>query len=161
MAAHTNKRRGMIKGQPVRFIHGHNRVRKGISEADYRVEDRGFSTPCWIWIHYTNGHGYGKVGIGGRVRLAHAAMYEQEVGPITNGSECDHLCRVPPCIRPSHIELVRHRENVRRGRAQKLSYEDVLAIRADDRSSYVVAREFGISHGYAWAIQAGRVRVSD
>lgn len=161
LATVTDRRRGHVRGQHLMFVHGHNRTRQGITTADYVVDDRGHQTPCWIWNRYISPQGYGKVGHRGKVRLAHIVMYEQEVGPIPSGSECDHLCREPACINPAHIEPVGHRENVRRGRAQKLTWEQVCAIREDDRSSYAVARDYGISHSYAWKIQTGQVRVSD
>lgn len=157
----THLGRGLVRGQPLRFIHGHNRTRLNITGADYRIESRGFVTSCWVWSHYTSPQGYGKVGIRGKVRLAHIVMYEQEIGPVPRGSELDHLCRVSACIRPDHLEPVGHRENVMRGRARKLTYEQILAIRADGRSSYAVARDFGISHSYAWELQTGRRRSTD
>jgi hypothetical protein len=38
------------------------------------------------------------------------------VGPIPDGFEVDHLCRVTPCVNPAHLEPVTHRENVHRGK---------------------------------------------
>ncbi len=157
----TRRKYGQVRGHPIRFVRGHNRTRMSITSDDYTVEDRGHETPCWIWDHHLSPLGYGKVAYRGKVIFAHRRMYEQEVGPISNGEECDHLCRQPSCIRPSHIELVGHRENVRRGRAQKLTWEVVCAIRAHEGSSYTAAREFGISPAYAWQIRSGKVRVLD
>lgn len=45
---------------------------------------------------------------------AYHYSYEQENGPIPAGLEIDHLCRVPTCVRPSHLEAVTHAENMRR-----------------------------------------------
>lgn len=49
------------------------------------------------------------------MRSVHTVAYELLVGPIPKGLEPDHLCRVRACVRPSHIEPVTPRENVRRG----------------------------------------------
>lgn len=46
---------------------------------------------------------------------AHRWLWEQEHGPIPDGMEIDHLCRNRACVRASHMELVTHLENVRRG----------------------------------------------
>jgi hypothetical protein len=43
--------------------------------------------------------------------------YEMLVGPVPDGLELDHLCRVPACVNPDHLEPVTHIENVRRGRS--------------------------------------------
>jgi hypothetical protein len=111
----TESRRGQVRGRPLRFIHGHNRRRRAITEADYSIEDRGYGSACWTWRHRLNREGYGRVTRKGKVMLAHVAMYEQELGPVPAERELDHLCRVPACVNPDHLEPVTHAENVRRG----------------------------------------------
>lgn len=46
---------------------------------------------------------------------AHRWAYERYVGPIPEGLELDHLCRVTLCVNPAHLEPVTHAENMRRG----------------------------------------------
>lgn len=36
------------------------------------------------------------------------------VGPIPQGYEVDHLCNVPLCVRPEHLEAVTPAENIAR-----------------------------------------------
>lgn len=47
--------------------------------------------------------------------LVHRILYEVKHGPVPEGLECDHLCRVRHCVNPDHIEPVTKRENQRRG----------------------------------------------
>lgn len=75
-------------------------------------------TGCWEWTGARDLRGYGNVRLGRRVRKAHCVVYEVLYGPIAAGLECDHLCRVPWCVNPAHVELVDHAENVRRGAAR-------------------------------------------
>jgi len=42
-------------------------------------------------------------------------MYEYFKGPVPDGLELDHLCRVRSCCNPDHLEPVTHKENIRRG----------------------------------------------
>jgi len=77
----------------------------------YVVNDDG----CWVWTGATNGIGYGKLRVDGRIIYAHRAMYEREVGAIPEGLELDHLCRVALCINPGHLEPVTCRINLLRG----------------------------------------------
>ena len=72
-------------------------------------------TGCWEWTAYRNPMGYGQVGFGGRVVLAHRAVYEVLVRPIPDGLTLDHLCRNPGCVNPDHLEPVTTQENSRRG----------------------------------------------
>lgn len=70
---------------------------------------------CWIWQCRVDRHGYGKIGINRTSKLAHRVSYETFVGPIPEGLQLDHLCRVRACVNPAHLEPVTHRENGRRG----------------------------------------------
>lgn len=76
--------------------------------------------PCWIWKGATNGPGYGYFYLGmidgKQVKEgAHRFVYCICVGPLKDKQEPDHLCRVPACCNPSHLESVTRRENLRRG----------------------------------------------
>ena len=81
----------------------------------WREEDRGFETPCRIWQRATTTQGYGRVSIGGVLRLTHVVEYEAVHGPVPEGRQLDLLCRQPGCGRVDHLEAVTHRENGRRG----------------------------------------------
>lgn len=79
-----------------------------------RMSDKVLITEtCWLWT----GHkckGYGQVNVNGSAGYAHREMYKALVGPIPAGLDLDHLCKVPACVRPSHLEAVSHRENIER-----------------------------------------------
>ena len=77
-----------------------------------RVE-RGES--CWLWTGSRNQLGYGTMRVEPKRIAAHRFAYELLVGPIPEGLELDHLCRVPGCVNPDHLEPVTHRENLLRG----------------------------------------------
>ena len=108
------------------------------------AEDRGFSTPCWIW-QGTLKDGYAITG-SPRVRV-HRAIYEREHGPIPEGYEPDHLCGVKCCVNPAHLEAVTHAENVRRGPHTKLTMKVAQEIRRlaemGEYSQSELARMFG------------------
>lgn len=71
---------------------------------------------CHLWIGATDKDGYGKFCVNGNNALrAHRVSYELFKGPIPNGTEIDHLCRVHCCVNPNHLEAVPHRVNVLRG----------------------------------------------
>lgn len=75
-----------------------------------------FLGPCWLWTANLSSAGYGRFYVGSRtVAQATRWAYEQEVGPIPEGFQLDHLCRVRACVRPSHLEPVTQRENMLRG----------------------------------------------
>lgn len=71
---------------------------------------------CWLWTGATV-RGYGKLTRGGRGEghvLAHRLSYELLIGPIPDGLQIDHLCRVRNCVNPDHLEAVTQLENIRR-----------------------------------------------
>lgn len=69
---------------------------------------------CWIWTGALTGAGYGQFGGGGKKSYTHRWAYQAHVGPIPDGLELDHLCRVRACCNPDHLEPVTHEENTRR-----------------------------------------------
>lgn len=115
-------------GKPQRYVHGHGHTKP--LEDLMREEDRGWGTACWIWQGGSNHNGYGRCRWNGRMRPAHAMMYEQAGGTIPQGMQLDHLCCVPACVNPEHLEPVTAAENTRRSRAAKLTAADVAEIRA-------------------------------
>jgi hypothetical protein len=115
-ATKTIARLGHVKGEPLRYINGHNR-RKAFHDL-YATEDRGFTTKCWIWQGGTDGPGQG-YGVAwdserGKNQMAHRLFWEKANGQIPKGLVLDHLCSVRRCVNPAHLELVTPGENNRR-----------------------------------------------
>src|SRR5262245_17007433 len=70
---------------------------------------------CWVWKgSLSNGYGILTDVNGKRVRL-HRFLWERLNGPVPDGFQLDHLCRVRNCLNPDHLEVVTCRENVLRG----------------------------------------------
>lgn len=74
-----------------------------------------FLGPCWCWLGKPNDLGYGSIQVDHRSLPAYRVGYELLVGPIPAGLVLDHLCRVPICVRPAHLEPVTPGENALRG----------------------------------------------
>lgn len=88
--------------------------------AKVQFDDSG----CWLWTAQTSLDGYGKIQMGKRAGYAHRVSYELLVGPIPEGLQLDHLCRVRSCVNPDHLEPVTLAENVRRGKWGQRSHCD-------------------------------------
>jgi hypothetical protein len=74
------------------------------------VDDNG----CWIYNGPLVRGDYAQVkSPTGRTYL-HVWSYELFVGPIPEGLEVDHRCRVRYCFNPVCLEAVTHAENMRR-----------------------------------------------
>lgn len=73
------------------------------------------NTGCWLWTGAVTGAGYGKLSFRRRLEGAHRVAYELLRGEIAPGLHLDHLCRVPCCVNPDHLEPVTQRENLMRG----------------------------------------------
>jgi hypothetical protein len=143
--AHKDPATGDVTAVPCRFIHGHNR-RKTVR---YVEVPTGHLTPCWMWQLAKNRKGYGMCwDPSGKTVLAHRFYYEGEHGPIPADLQLDHLCHVPGCVRPEHLEPVTAAENVRRGRATKLGADDIRWIRTSNEKQMVLARRFGVDQSH-------------
>ncbi len=95
-----------------------------------RFWEKAFPEPnsgCWLWVGGLNQKGYGKFFYNKRPAMAHRASYEMHVGPIPDGLELDHLCRVRCCVNPDHLEPVSSSENTKRGLTPALSRDRQLS----------------------------------
>jgi hypothetical protein len=113
IATKTVTARGVIKGQPITFIHGHNAQGAPLKDRFWSRVNK--TETCWLWTGATVAGGYGCLRADGRPLRAHRVAYELTVGPIPDGLVLDHLCRTPACVRPDHLEPVTQRENILRG----------------------------------------------
>ena len=70
---------------------------------------------CWLWTLALNSDGYGSVSIQGVQIRAHRLSYLLVRGPVPDGMQLDHLCRVRHCLNPDHLEPVTAKTNLLRG----------------------------------------------
>jgi hypothetical protein len=78
--------------------------------------------PCWVWTAHLNPAGYGRLRIGKahghRLRGAHVIGYELAHGPVPEGLEVSHKCDRRSCVRPSHLTVATHADNLADMRAK-------------------------------------------
>ena len=93
LATYDYPARGVVKGEPLRYIHGHNTRKR---QPGYVVDER---SGCWLWTGSINATGYGWLtGV-----LAHRMVYERMVAPLPPGTILHHTCRVHRCVNPAHL----------------------------------------------------------
>jgi len=51
---------------------------------------------CWLWRGSLNNSGYGP----------HKVIWEEKNGPVPEGYELDHLCKIRHCVNPDHLIAV-------------------------------------------------------
>ena len=76
------------------------------------------NTGCWLWLGHVKANGYGTINVKVDDRWltqnAHRVSYEAFIGPVPDGSDLDHTCRLRCCVNPGHLEPVSRSENLRR-----------------------------------------------
>ena len=91
--------------------------RETVTKAQEVIREHSFPEPntgCWLWQGALTYNGYGKLWWEKCCRRAHRASYEAFMGPIPDGLQLDHTCRVRACVNPEHLEPVTCAENIRR-----------------------------------------------
>jgi len=76
---------------------------------------------CWLWIGASQPRSFGAYGVFQKLNRkttgnAHRWAYEFYRGPIGPKLDLDHLCRVPLCVNPDHLQAVSRRTNLLRSR---------------------------------------------
>ena len=69
--------------------------------------------PCWVWVGGTFSSGYGSFWLSGRSSHAHRVAWELTYGKIPDGLFVLHCCDRPLCVRPEHLFIGTHADNVR------------------------------------------------
>lgn len=130
---------------------------------------------CWLWKGTCSG-GYGSFSMPptsrhkGHIRRTHKVSWEWENGPIPEGKQINHHCDVKNCVRPEHLYLGTHTDNMRdafargqlvrpKGEANlnaKLTEEAVRMIRASSSTGTAMAQKFGVSQSAISAVRAGK-----
>jgi hypothetical protein len=152
--------------------------------ADFWQRSEG-SGQCLVWTGAVNEDGYGLVGYQGRGYAAHRLAWILAHGPIPIGQCVLHRCDNPPCVRPDHLWLGTHADNMadmrRKGRrrgisaiprsgewnrprgeanhAHKLTVQQVIRLRSawsGGASKRHLAIEFGVSRPTVKEIVEGR-----
>jgi len=130
------------------------------------------ATGCKIWNGPRQQFGHGTIAISGGRALVHRTAWECENGPIPEGLDCLHDCPGgdnPACWNVDHLWLGTQADNNadrdRKGRqvapkgedhgCAKLTAQQVLAIRADERLNYMIADEYGVSFSQVGRIKRG------
>jgi hypothetical protein len=93
------------------------RPRQDFQDRFWKKVDKNGPNGCWIWKGaIRNRDGYGTISLPGRpIRhlAAHRVAYEFIKGPIPEGMEIHHMCRVRDCVNPDHLEPLSREENNR------------------------------------------------
>lgn len=124
---------------------------------------------CWIWHDIKTPGGYGVVSDKGRTEFAHRAAWRLTNGEIPSGLIVSHLCHCPSCVRPDHLFLETHSENITRSYAAgrgangsrhhmaKLTDAQAKAILHSAASSADLAQEHGVSQSLIRQIRARKI----
>lgn len=99
---------------------------------------------CWLWERTINSYGYAKFLVNGKQIGVHRFAYITHRGPIPDGLQLDHTCRVRSCVNPWHLEPVTIKENVLRGNG--------LAAQNKKKTH--------CKHGHEYAPENTRIRVN-
>lgn len=136
----------------------------GRSEPDYKVQDCGYETPCWVWLKFKY-KGYGTCNFDGIDGRAHRAYWIVANGrPVPDGHDIHHKCENVGCVNPDHLEPIYKPHHVREHKRATVALTDEQRAeirelgRNPDLTQQAIADRFGIPrptvnkilNGYSW-----------
>jgi hypothetical protein len=74
---------------------------------------------CWLWLGGKTTNGYGEIRYHGRDYYVHRLSWELHRSAIPKGLWVLHHCDVRHCVKPDHLYLGTHRDNMRDMRDRK------------------------------------------
>lgn len=116
--------------------------------------------------------GYGQFFLNGRPEGAHRVAWMLARGTIPGGQEICHRCDNPRCVRPDHLFIGTHAENVKdaakkgrlhapRPKRQKITdaqVDEVVALVRSGRTQQSVAQQYGVSKVLVSRVMRGTAR---
>lgn len=184
IAKFSDATKGLVRGQPMRFVKGHNRRgAKPVLEPIEAKMDRLIekTDKCWLWKGRLNSTGYGGITYNNTKWLAHRLAWVLANGiAIEKGVVVRHKCDNPRCVNPEHLCLGEQLDNVQdmvsrkrqnffgrrtqrqigeRNPTAKLTKTQVIEIRSRRKQGETLsslAVEFGISKSYVGNLAARR-----
>lgn len=159
-------------------------IQEAIQKVDERIKafwnqvkhrghcQEGMDTPCWEWVGNTSTRERGQFWIGGKQDYCHRIAWQLSNGPITDGLHVLHRCDNPPCVRPDHLFLGTHQDNMKdrdeKGRGvtpkgsghgmAKLTEDQIPVIRSlrlEGLTYLKIAERFGVSKDMIYRICKG------
>lgn len=96
---------------------------------------------CWLWTASKDRTGYGKFGVGSGWEAARRVAYRLTVGPVPDGREIDHKCRIRACVNPGHLHAVTSQGNGENlGGAYRRSVTQVRGVTREKRTGLYAVR---------------------
>lgn len=135
---------------------------------------------CWEWKGPRAKTGYGTINVNGMTATAHRVAWILVNGTIPPGLHVLHRCDNPPCVRPDHLFLGTHDDNMRdcssKGRCGSTIHPErrprgerhpgtrltaelvrqIRALRVEGATCAALARRFGVSRGTIHNVVARR-----
>ena len=169
--------RGYKKGQPQRFITGHNSTCGPLSKRFWLHVDKNGPTirpelgPCWVWKGTVSTGGYAQISENRKTLRANRVAWFLTTGKWPNPFAC-HKCDNPLCVRFSHLFEGTNADNAKdmaqKGRCKgvpphvpgelngnsKLREEQITQIRNSTDSQRTIAKQFGVSQAQVQRIKA-------
>lgn len=130
---------------------------------------------CWLWTRGKSTTGYGQFYKPEKI-YAHRASYEHFIEPVPVGMEVAHICNVKACVRPEHLKLMTHAENMihlkecgyakgnpgntwsqgEKSHHARLTDDQVRTILIDPRMQKDIAVDYGVARTTIAGIQQRR-----
>lgn len=150
--------------QPHRIIAGRGAVFGSVPLSERFWAKVKKTKSCWNWIGSVS-RGRGQINIGGKIRFASRVSWTIHEGRIPRGKKVLHRCDNPLCVRPSHLFLGSHYENMmdmqRKGRKAILSFEDRSAVQRRPEIRQARSRTMSATRWITNSVKSRRIHRDD
>lgn len=133
-------------------------------------KSRKMPNGCIEFTGYKAHTGYGKLRVSGKSEFAHRVSWSERFGDIPAGMFVCHKCDNRPCINPEHLFIGTRADNMADMRDKKrrmgivavkgeshpgakITERDVFEIRESGERLKDIAKKYGLTSKYVWAVK--------
>lgn len=145
--------------QPTTLNHS-MRTRPAIERFAARIQPGGADMNCWVWTDRVGKNGYARFFDKGAEHNGHKWAWRTLVGESNSQQQLDHICRNPPCVRPSHLQPVTsstHANLTKEQRGMLKANEESVIVGGNPKARSIQEITFALRHGLPGYLNGAKV----
>ena len=96
--------------------------------------------------------------LGGLLKMRHRIEWEKVNGPIPDGYEIDHMCKVRACCNVDHLQCLSRSKHKSKDNAERYKDREIAILKFINHNPHLLQREVGSIFGVSQSCISGIIK---